>query len=69
MKKLKVTNGLFTLYVSLLFLGFFSKPAFAYLDPGTGSYVVQVLIGVVLAASVTIKVYWKKITNFFTKRG
>ena len=69
MKKFNVTNGLFTLYVLILFLGFFSKPAFAYLDPGTGSYVVQVIIGAILAASVTIKIYWKKITQFFTKRG
>lgn len=37
----------------------------AYLDPGTGSMMLQIVIGTVLAVTYTIKVYWRRITQFF----
>jgi flagellar biosynthesis protein FliQ len=39
--------------------------AFAYLDPGTGSYIFQVLVATFIGALFTIKMYWQKIKNFF----
>ncbi len=33
----------------------------AYIDPGTGSYAVQILIAFFLAALFSLKVFWKKI--------
>ena len=45
------------------------EKAFAYLDPGTGSMVIQALIAAVAGAGYTIAVYRDKITNFFKKRG
>ncbi|CAH0993184.1 hypothetical protein SIN8267_03325 [Sinobacterium norvegicum] len=36
----------------------FSAPASAYLDPGTGSMVIQVLIAGILSALFAIKTYW-----------
>jgi hypothetical protein len=39
--------------------------AFAYLDPATGSYVLQVLAGVFLGAVYLAKVYWLRIRMFF----
>ena len=33
----------------------------AYVDPGSGSFVFQALIGGLLAASVTLKLFWKRI--------
>jgi len=39
----------------------------AYLDPGSGSFVVQLLIAGLVGAGFLIKVYWKKIKNFFTR--
>ena len=33
---------------------------FAYLDPGTGSMLVQLLVGGVAAAGVALKLYWHK---------
>lgn len=68
MKKI-IKNGGYTLYISILFWAILICPAYAYLDPGTGSYIVQIIIGTVLAASVTIKLYWKKIIHLFTKKG
>ena len=38
---------------------------FAYLDAGSGSMIAQILVGGFAAAGVAIKMYWKKIKNFF----
>lgn len=35
--------------------------AFAYLDPGTGSMLLQVILGGVAAVGVAIKLYWHKL--------
>lgn len=40
----------------------------AYLDPGTGSYLIQVLLAALLAVGVTVKVYWRSISGFFRRR-
>jgi len=42
-------------------------PVFAYLDPGTGSFIIQMIIGAVVAAGAFIKIYWRKIKAYFTK--
>lgn len=36
-----------------------------YLDPGTGSYLVQLLIASLLGAGVVIRLFWKQITGLF----
>jgi len=40
----------------------------AYIDPGSGSFVFQALIGGLLAAGVAIKVYWKRLTGLVTRK-
>jgi hypothetical protein len=40
--------------------------AFAYLDPGIGSYVFQVIIATFIGVLFTIKMFWQKIKNFFS---
>lgn len=35
--------------------------AYAYLDPGTGSYMFQVLLAMLLGAIFTLKAYWQRI--------
>lgn len=42
--------------------------AHAYVDPGTGSYVFQVLIGVFLGAAVAVKLFWRRIWGFVTRK-
>ena len=37
----------------------------AYLDACSGSMIAQILVGGFAAAGVAIKMYWKKIKNFF----
>lgn len=39
--------------------------AFAYLDPGTGSYIFQVLAAAIIGGLFTVKMFWKKIKNLF----
>jgi hypothetical protein len=38
-----------------------SSPAYAYLDPGTGSIIVQSIIGLVAAGAAAIGLYWAKV--------
>lgn len=37
----------------------------AYLDPGTGSYFLQMLIAALIGALYTLKLYWSKVKSFF----
>ena len=39
----------------------------AYLDPGSGSFLVQLLIAGLVGAGFIIKAYWKKIKGLFTR--
>ena len=41
--------------------------AFAYLDPGTGSMILQGLVAAIAVAGVTIRTYWYRIMQFFGK--
>ncbi len=44
----------------------FSKKVYAYLDPGTGSYLFQMLIAGLIGGSFAIKLYWRRIKSFFS---
>lgn len=46
-----------------------ASPACAYLDPGTGSMIVQALIAAFAAASVSIGIFWRRIKAFFGKKN
>ena len=45
----------------------FANPAYAYLDAGTGSMILQLLIAGVAGALVMIKVYWYKLKRLVTR--
>jgi membrane glycosyltransferase len=47
--------------------GVLAGNAAAYIDPGTGSYVLQVAIAVLFGLAFSIKVFWKKITAFLRR--
>ncbi|MBA4419962.1 MAG: hypothetical protein C0391_02330 [Anaerolinea sp.] len=38
----------------------------AYLDPGSGSYLIQILIAALLGSAFVVKSFWNQIKNFFT---
>tara|TARA_B100000795_G_scaffold267847_1_gene253547 strand:- start:114 stop:341 length:228 start_codon:yes stop_codon:yes gene_type:complete len=60
----------FKLQSLLLIVGLLSytSPVYAYLDPGTGSLLVQGLIGGVAATISFLSIYWHKIKAFFQKK-
>jgi hypothetical protein len=57
--------------VKFLFLIFglisYTSPAYAYLDPGTGSMLVQGLIGGIAVVMSFLSIYWQKVKEFFGK--
>ncbi len=46
---------------------FWATPAHAYLDPGTGSMLVQALIAVVAAVSVSLGIFRRRIRSIFNR--
>ena len=47
----------------------FPEPAHAYLDPGTGSYIFQILIASVIGGTVVFKSGWGRILKFFKRKS
>jgi hypothetical protein len=45
---------------------FLTGPAWAYLDPGTGSMMLQLLLGGVAGAMVVGKLYWQRLRELVT---
>ncbi len=61
---MKLPSKLFFL-LGLIGVAGFGAPAHAYLDPGTGSMIVQLLLGGVAGALVIGKLYWARLTAMF----
>lgn len=40
---------------------------FGYIDPGTGSNILQILLALLVAIPFIIKTFWKKIKIFFNR--
>jgi len=57
----------------LLYFFVFAQSTYAYLDPGTGSYITQLMIGFVAGGLYLLKAYWRKIAvvvkRLFKKAG
>ena len=56
---------IFFLLVTFLFVA--PLKAQAYLDPGTGSYITQILIGFLAGSAYVTKVYWNQLKSTFSK--
>lgn len=54
-------------YFWLIFmLGLFSAPAYAYLDPGSGSVFLQTLLAGTAGIAAIMKLYWQQLKSWFT---
>jgi hypothetical protein len=42
--------------------------ALLYLDPGSGSFLIQLLLAVLLGAGVAVRMYWNKIKGLFSNK-
>lgn len=58
------TNTIFILFLALTFV----EPVYAYLDPGTGSAILQGLLAGLAALAVVVKLYWHRLVKFFRFR-
>ncbi len=60
-----------TIIKKVIFLTFIllllPKNTYAYLDPGTGSYLLQIIAAGLFATLFLFKNWWKKIQEFFVK--
>ena len=50
------------IFLSLLLV---TEPAFAYLDPGTGGMLIQIILGGVAGLAVAGKLFWHQLKSFF----
>ncbi len=55
------------LYVAVLAATVLMIPSYAYLDPATTSYIIQIFAGIFIAAGAAVGIFWKRIRNFFRK--
>ncbi|MDZ7798907.1 MAG: hypothetical protein U5L76_04880 [Patescibacteria group bacterium] len=60
----KIIKGI--LFSSLFFL-ILPKVSLAYLDAGSGSYVIQIVIAILAGGAFAIKIFFRQIKRFFTK--
>jgi len=44
-----------------------SPNAYAYIEPGTASYILQLIIGALIAGLIAVKVFWNGFKSFFAK--
>ena len=47
---------------------YFVPSAYAYIDPGSGSIVFQVIIGILVGIGITVKMYWAKLKYLLSSR-
>jgi hypothetical protein len=59
---------LFRAAMAAVFMGIFTHSAYAYLDPGTGSMILQVLLGGVAGLALVGRLYWHKLLLFLGAR-
>jgi len=52
--------------VGILFFLVLPSDAHAYLDPGTGSYLLQVLLAALVAITFGFRAFWSRIKGFFS---
>jgi hypothetical protein len=48
----------------LIFIFMAPAPSFAYLDPGSGSMILQLILGGVAGLVVVFKLYWGRLLSF-----
>ena len=56
------------IYFLLGFTLLFEMTSYAYIDPATTSYLIQIVAGVVIAAGATVGIFWKKIKLSFRRK-
>tara|TARA_B100000965_G_scaffold402467_1_gene428472 strand:+ start:1761 stop:1964 length:204 start_codon:yes stop_codon:yes gene_type:complete len=55
------------IFIVFYILFLFTKNAYAYLDPGTFTAIINFVIALFAGIAAYVSMFWKKIKNFFTK--
>lgn len=63
MRRLRHVVITLTIVISLWVI--FPRTVYAYIDPGMGSIIIQVIIGALVGGLVTISRFWRKVKTFF----
>lgn len=53
--------------IVMVVLVFFASPAYAYIDAGSASMVLQLILAALVGAAMSIKIYWQRICQFIRK--
>ncbi len=60
------TYSKLTIYVAVLAMSMlFTNSAYAYIDPGTGSMIVQALIAALVAIGASLGIFWSRVRSLF----
>ena len=65
----KFAKVMFSGVLAALLLCILAGDSNAYLDPGSGSYLLQLALAALFGVLLSVKVFWNRIRAFFTKRG
>jgi hypothetical protein len=55
------------IFMCAFFVLVFVNQSYAYIDPGTGSMLVQAVLAVIAAVSVSIGIFWRRIRSFLDR--
>ena len=64
---MKFRSSVSILAILMIFGHLSISDAYAYLDPGTGSVIIQVLVGTLVGVGIALKIYWQKLKIKFQK--
>lgn len=65
-----LSNASFATVIGTIWMVLFAgaTPAFAYVDPGSGGMMMQLLLGGVAGVTVLLRLYWQRFTTFIGVR-
>jgi uncharacterized membrane protein len=66
-----IQTKLFLRAITLLILSLFLLPlsGYGYIDLGSGSYIIQLIIAGFVGFSLSVRIFWKKIKTRFSKKA
>jgi hypothetical protein len=66
-RRSRCVAGTFAVVVLALVATGAATPAYAYIDPGTGGMLLQLLLGGVAGAAVIVRLYWQRLKAGFQR--
>ena len=65
---MKFRSGVSILAILMIFGHLSISDAYAYLDPGSGSIIIQMLVGTLVGVGIVLKIYWQRFKMKVLKR-